>query len=418
MYQRTGKAAYKANLKNTLKLDELTKQPHKKFLTVHVGGTNGKGSVSHLLASVLMEAGYKTGLYTSPHLLDFRERIKINGIEISKNAVVDFVNSYYINFNQIKPSFFEMTVAMAFDYFAKEKVDIAIIEVGLGGRLDSTNIISPVCSVITNIGNDHSDLLGSSAELRAFEKAGIIKQNKAIIIGETQEEIKHVFENKANSENSPIIFADSNYSCEYSMLGLDNLQIFNIEGLGKKIQIKTSLLGKYQIKNVITAFQVVEILKETLEISENQLILGFEKVAVNTGLRGRWEIINQAPLTICDTGHNFEGISEIVNQINNTPYKKLHFVLGMVNDKKIDSILDLLPKNAHYYFAKASVPRALNSNELAEKARLQGLYGNAFSTVSQAYLSALSNAEENDLVFVGGSTFVVADLLLLLEQNI
>lgn len=413
MYQRTGKAAYKANLDNTLELDRTLDYPHRKFLSIHVGGTNGKGSVAHLLASVFMEAGFKTGLYTSPHLIDFRERIKINGGTIEKEAVVKFVRENHKHFERISPSFFEMTVAMAFDYFAREKVDIAIIEVGLGGRLDSTNIISPICSVITNIGSDHADLLGSTHELIAYEKAGIIKNRKPVIIGETQENVKHVFLQKAELENSKIVFADNSFTIDYSMISMDNFHVFNINKNETVYleQIKTKLFGKYQLKNALTLIQTIEIVREQFKISNDAIYKGFEKVVENTGIRGRWEISNYKPLTICDTGHNVEGIKEIVEQIEMTAFRQLHFVFGVVNDKNIDSILELLPKHARYYFTKASIPRALDSGILAEKARKQRLIGDVFSDVESAYLSAYKNAAAEDLIFIGGSTFVVADFL-------
>lgn len=414
MFQRIGQAAYKADLNTTLLLDEYFKHPHKCFKSIHIAGTNGKGSVSHLLASILQEAGYKTGLYTSPHLVDFRERIKVNGKMISKKYVVDFVNNHKHYFETISPSFFELTVAMAFEYFKDKKIDIAVLETGMGGRLDSTNIVSPELSIITNIGLDHTEFLGNTLNKIAEEKAGIIKQNTPIIVGKTQAETKPVFEAFSINKNAQLIFADEVYKSEYSTLSIDNYQIFHIYKNKKQHYpyLKCPLLGSYQNENICSALVSVEqLIKQGFNISEENIYAGVKNVILNTGLQGRWQITNHSPLTICDTGHNEDGIKYITEQIRNTAYKKLHFIFGVVKDKNIDKILSLLPKDAIYYFTKASIPRALNENELFQKATENKLNGKTFSSVETAYTEAKKNAEPNDLIFIGGSTFIVADYL-------
>lgn len=414
MYQRIGKAAYKADLSNTLALDKHFGHPHRSFKTIHVAGTNGKGSSSHMLASVLMESGYKTGLYTSPHLRDFRERIKINGEMISEQEVVGFVENSKNVFQQIKPSFFEMTVALAFDFFAKQKVDVAIIEVGLGGRLDSTNIITPELSLITNISLDHTDLLGDTLEKIAIEKAGIIKPNIPVVISQTQSEIEHVFTNKAKELNSPITFADQHYSAT-PLANADNLKkSYRIEKNGITLfnDLQIDLTGEYQQKNILGVLQSIEILqKNGFNISDISITKGVANAARNTGLMGRWQKLGENPLIICDTGHNIDGINFIINQINSTPHNELHMVLGFVNDKKIDDILTLLPQKARYYFTKASIPRALDEMILAQKANAVGINGETYRSVKEALVAAKRNAKPNDLIFIGGSTFVVADAL-------
>ncbi len=413
MYQRVGKAAYKANLNNTLALDEYFGHPHRLYKTIHIAGTNGKGSVSHMLASVLMAAGYRVGLYTSPHLIDFRERIKVDGIPISKEDVVDFVQQHKSIFEQIQPSFFEMTVALAFKYFAEKQVDIAVIEVGLGGRLDSTNIITPELSVITNIGLDHTDLLGDTLQLIAQEKAGIIKPNIPVVISELQEEIQQVFINKANLERAPITFASENYSVK-SALTSNGVQEFEIERKhdNSTFTLSVDLLGKYQAKNILGVITAIDLLtKKGFQIDRSHAALGLAKAATSTGLLGRWQIINQSPLVICDTGHNVDGITQLVDQIANTPHNKLHMVIGMVGDKNIDGVLSLLPKDATYYFTRASIPRALHQDELSAKAAKHILLGTTHSEVKQALAYAYTKAQPNDMIFVGGSTFVVADAL-------
>jgi len=416
MFHRIGEAAYKNSLENTLKLDEIFGHPHRNYKTVHVAGTNGKGSVSHILAAVFQTAGYKTGLYTSPHLKDFRERIKINGQMIPEQEVVKWVENYPVKNNlwNLEPSFFELTAAMAFDYFSKQNVDIAIIEVGLGGRLDSTNIITPEVSVITNIGLDHINLLGDTLEKIAAEKAGIIKNEIPVVIGITQNETKRVFTEIARKNQAPLFFADHEYVATYSMLGLDGKQILNIERNGKMAfpEIKLDLLGMYQVRNVPVVLKTLEILIEKgWQISKENIYEGLANAAKSTGLMGRWQIIGNNPLTVCDTGHNEDGIRMVVEQIKNTPYKTLHFVFGVVADKNQDAVLGLLPKDAVWYFTRADIPRAMNEKELEQKAAGFGLKGESYSTVAEAFNAAKVNAGKNDLIFVGGSTFVVAEIL-------
>jgi dihydrofolate synthase/folylpolyglutamate synthase len=416
MFHRIGQAAYKSNLDNTLKLDEIFGHPHLKYKTIHVAGTNGKGSVSHMLAAVLKSAGYKTGLYTSPHLKDFRERIKINGEMISEDEVVKWVEDYPVKNNlwEIEPSFFELTATMAFDYFAKQEVDIAIIEVGLGGRLDSTNIITPEVSIITNIGLDHTDLLGETLEKIAAEKAGIIKKNIPTVIGTTQIETKEVFVETAKINGSPIFFADREYAVAYSTMDMDVKQILTIEKNNETVypEIRLDLLGIYQLKNIPAVLTTLDILIEKgWQISKQNIYDGLSNTAKHTGLMGRWQIIGNNPLIVCDTGHNEDGIKMVVEQIKNTAYKTLHFVFGMVADKNQDAILLLLPKDAVYYFTKADIPRAMNEKELAGKGAFWGLNGACYPSVIEAFNAAKHNAGKNDLIFVGGSTFVVAEIL-------
>lgn len=414
MYQRVGKAAYKADLNNTISLDKYFGHPHNHYKTIHVAGTNGKGSVSHMLASVLMAAGYRVGLYTSPHLKDFRERIKINGQMVSEQYVVDFVAQHSKIFEEIKPSFFEMTVAMAFDYFAQEKVDVAVIEVGLGGRLDSTNIITPVLSVSTNIGLDHTDLLGDTLQKIAAEKAGIIKSNVPVVISQTQDEIKEIFMDKAKELNAPLSFADESYKIIFSETK-ENHQVFTIESSNGLIynDLKLDLLGNYQAKNLIGVMAAIDILKQKgFEICIDSLTTGLANVTGYTGLLGRWQILGHSPLVICDTGHNVDGIEYILKQIAQTPHERLYLVIGMVGDKNIEAMLAMLPKDAIYYFTKASIPRAIDQNALAAKAAGFGLVGTTYPTVPEAVEQAKKTAKANDLIFIGGSTFVVADAMV------
>ncbi|WP_321376178.1 folylpolyglutamate synthase/dihydrofolate synthase family protein [uncultured Draconibacterium sp.] len=416
MFQRTGPAAYKNTLDNTFKLDELYGHPHRKYRTIHVAGTNGKGSVSHMLASVLQSAGYKTGLYTSPHLKDFRERIKIDGKMIPESAVVDWVSNFITNNNlwKIQPSFFELTVAMAFDYFAKEKVDVAIMEVGLGGRLDSTNIITPDLSIITNIGLDHTNLLGNTHEKIAAEKAGIIKTNVPVVVGTTQKETKAVFEQKAKKIGTPIYFADQDFEVAYSMLTVGGKQQLHIENKGNNVSqdLQLDLLGQYQHKNVPTVLKAVEELnKKGYQVDEDNLRNGLQSVIANTGLLGRWQVLGNNPLIVCDTGHNEDGIRAIVEQLENTAYKQLHFIFGTVADKDPGKVLALLPKQAIYYFVKADIARAMDAEELENRAKDFELKGEAYSSVNEAYETAKGCADKNDMIFVGGSTFVVAEVL-------
>lgn len=416
MFQRSGPAAYKNSLENTLKLDELYGHPHKHYKTIHVAGTNGKGSVSHMLASVLQSAGFKVGLYTSPHLKDFRERIRINGEMIPEQEVVDWVNSYRTNNRlwKIEPSFFELTVALAFDYFAQQKVDIAIMEVGLGGRLDSTNIITPELGIITNIGLDHTNLLGETIAKIAGEKAGIIKKNVPIIIGKTQKETEKVFRKTASDKGAEIYFADKEYEVVYSMLGMDGKQKLSVEKRGVAVfsGLKLDLLGMYQLKNLPAVFKAVEILNATgVHISEECLFKGLANVIKKSGLLGRWQVLGNNPLLVCDTGHNEDGIKAIVEQIKNTAYKNLHIVFGTVGDKDPDNVLALLPKHATYYFVKANIARAMDEKQLHERAKSFGLTGEIYSSVQLGMKKAKEKADKRDFIFVGGSTFVVAEIL-------
>ncbi|WP_372931894.1 bifunctional folylpolyglutamate synthase/dihydrofolate synthase [Mariniphaga sediminis] len=416
MYQRIGPAAYKDNLDNTLRLDNYYGNPHRHFKTIHVAGTNGKGSVSHMLAAVFQAAGYKTGLYTSPHLKDFRERIRINGEMISTDEVVEWVDTFRTNNElwKIEPSFFELTVAMAFDYFARRQVDIAIVEVGLGGRLDSTNIITPEVSIITNIGLDHTAILGDSLEKIALEKAGIIKAGVPVVIGTTQTETKPVFDEVAALKLAPLFYADQEYSVAYALTDTDGNQLLSVEKNGETLfsQVKLDLKGMYQQKNLPAVLKTVELLRQMeWEISDESLLRGLAFAKKMTGLQGRWHILGYNPLLVCDTAHNAEGMTEIVSQLNQTPCKKLHIVLGVVNDKDTRRILSLLPPDAEYYFTRADIPRGLDEKGLALLASEYGLNGATFSSVEKAFASARSRADKNDIVFVGGSTFVVAEIL-------
>ena len=413
MYQKQGKTAYKKNLNNIRALCKHSDNPHYQFKSIHIGGTNGKGSVSHILASVLQTAGYKTGLYTSPHLKDFRERIKINGKMISEKKVINYIEKNKSFFEKLKPSFFEMTIALAFEYFAEKKVDIAIIEVGLGGRLDSTNIINPLISVITNISLDHTQFLGNTLCEIAKEKAGIIKKKTPVIIGEFQEKTAEIFTNKAKIQTAEIYFADKEYSADYEMLSIDYKQILNIRKNNESIypDLKTDLIGTYQKKNIICALKTIDILSDSFTIKTNDIYEGILNVTKNTNFKGRWQILGHNPLMIADTGHNEAGIKEIVSQIEKTAYKKLHFIFGTVKDKNLDSVLSLLPKEAIYYFTKAQIPRALEENILFNNAKKFKLKGQTFNTVSKALKNAKLQSEKNDLIFIGGSTFIVAEVI-------
>lgn len=413
MYQRVGAAAYKANLDNTLAFDKITGSPHKKYKTIHIAGTNGKGSVSHSLASILQEAGYKTGLYTSPHLTDYRERIRVNGKKIEESFITEFINSHKNFIKNVKPSFFEMSVALAFKYFELQQVEVAVIEVGMGGRLDSTNIILPELSVITNIGLDHTQFLGNSLAEIAGEKAGIIKQNIPVVIGERQKETEEVFLKKAKEKNSKISFASDNYACKIlnSNLKYSNFEVEK-KTSDKSYTLNFNLSGKYQEKNLVTILETVDNLRnQGFCISDENVKQGLENLIKNTGFHGRWETLSTEPLTICDTGHNKDGLSYTIEQLLSLEFKKLRFVLGFVNDKNVDEVLKLFPKNAEYYFCKAQIPRALDEKILLEKANLVSINGKSFENVSSAYHAAKKDADKNDVIFIGGSTFVVADLL-------
>ena len=410
MYQREGKYAYKANLNNTLRLDEHFHHPHESFKTIHVAGTNGKGSVSHMLASILQEAGYHTGLYTSPHLKDFRERIKVDGKMVEKDFVVDFITSNKAFFSELSPSFFEMTVAMAFEYFKYEKVDVAVIEVGLGGRLDSTNIIRPEISVITNISYDHTALLGNSLEAIAKEKAGIIKSGIPAVVGIRDKACDFVFEAQAARMGTQLSFASEHWDIKRNTDNSYNVKHEKAVFLEK---LELPLKGYYQSKNLATVLETLKILSESGSFSPNisHIRKGIENTVKNTGLMGRWQILANRPYTVCDTGHNPDGIREIVRQIADIPYRRLHIVFGMVNDKDIDSILRLMPENALYYFCKASIPRAMDAAVLAAKASAYGLQGKVFESVADAYETAKRTADTEDMIYIGGSTFVVAEIV-------
>jgi dihydrofolate synthase / folylpolyglutamate synthase len=423
MYHRIGASAYKADLNNTIALCKVLNNPQDKFRSIHIAGTNGKGSVSHFIASVLQQNGYKTGLYTSPHLKDYRERIKINGEMIPQEKVTAFVEKYKDAVEQIKPSFFEWSVGLAFNYFAEENVDVAVIETGLGGRLDSTNVITPELSVITNISSDHMNLLGNSLAEIAAEKAGIIKKNIPVVIGQSQPDIASVFTEKAKKENSRIYIADKHFHVLHAEIvynqspelmiefqfknGIKLNHVFNDDKV-----IRSPLTGYYQVKNITTVLMALDVMNSIgFTLSPREVTEGFCHVVENTGLSGRWQKLSDKPLVICDIGHNEDGIKEVSRQISFTPHHKLHIVLGFVNDKEIDAILSHLPSNATYYFCKASVPRALDEKLLKEKAEKAGLSGNCFSTVGEAFQSAKSKATADDLIFIGGSTFVVAEVL-------
>ncbi|WP_396210661.1 bifunctional folylpolyglutamate synthase/dihydrofolate synthase [Flavobacterium sp.] len=389
MFQTQGASAYKNDLTNIVLLAKHLGHPELQFKSVHVAGTNGKGSTSSMIASILQEAGYKVGLYTSPHLKDFRERIKINGLEIPEDFVVDFVAQNQAFFEANALSFFEMTVGLAFDYFAKAQVDVAIIEVGMGGRLDATNIITPLLSVITNIGFDHTQFLGDTLAKIATEKAGIIKQNIPVVIGEYNPETQPVFQSKAAAEKAPIFYAHT----------------------APEITYPCALKGAYQKHNKKTVLQAIEILKANFSISEDHIKAGLHNVVIHTGLLGRWHVLQEKPFAVCDTAHNAHGLAEVLAQIAQHKYDTLHVVLGVVNDKDLDAILPLFPKKAKYYFSKPNMPRGLDATLLQEKAGVYGLKGQVYDSVSMAYEKALSSAGSYDFIYVGGSTFVVAEII-------
>ena len=421
MFTRVGSAAIKEGLDNTIELCRLLDDPQHKFKSIHIGGTNGKGSTSHMLAAVLQTAGYKTGLYTSPHLRDFRERIRINGEMIPEQTVVGFVANHQHDFERIQPSFFEMTVGLAFDIFAKEQVDIAIIEVGLGGRLDSTNVITPLLSVITNIGWDHMNILGDTLQLIAGEKAGIIKPNVPVVIGEFQPEVSSIFLQKAAKEEAELSFASDEWDVDVKgerlkVEGFEEelreIKIRKQDSTQKQIDLVLDLTGSYQLKNIKTVLSAVdELRKQGFRITDEHLAIALRQVKALTGLHGRWEILSHNPLTICDTGHNPDGIQEVLKNIAAVTYHHLHFVIGMVNDKDSSKVLSMLPKDATYYFCKPDIPRGLGAETLREKAATFGLKGDTYSSVNNALQSAQKNAQPHDLVFAGGSTFVVAEIV-------
>ena len=408
MFQKIGSKAYKSGLENTLLLDQYFNHPHTNFKTIHIGGTNGKGSCSHTLAAILQCAGYKVGLYTSPHLVDFRERIRVNGTPISEEFVIDFIQKHSTFFEPLHPSFFELTTALAFHYFSTQEVDIAIIEVGLGGRLDCTNIISPLLSIITNISLDHIQFLGDSREKIAGEKAGIIKKETPIIIGEVDDEIKAVFQKKSKQLNAPICYANEQKLLT-SASREDGAWLY--QSIPYK-DLKGELGGYCQQKNTNTILHALKVLQRLgVTFKEKDVRDGFNKVIELTGLRGRWEILAKNPKIICDTGHNVAGVTEIVEQLKTEKYNTLHIVFGAVNDKDIKGVLSLLPPNAVYYFTQAQIERALPVDTLLVLAHESGLKGTLYSTVHAAVSAALKNSLPEDLIFIGGSTFIVADLL-------
>jgi dihydrofolate synthase/folylpolyglutamate synthase len=406
VFQRIGSSAYKKDITNTIRLCDALGNPQNKFKSIHVAGTNGKGSTSHMIASVLQEAGYKTGLYTSPHLKSFTERIRINGKEVSQEFVIGFVNRIQDLIDEIQPSFFEITVTMAFDYFAQQKIDVAVVEVGLGGRLDSTNVITPLLSLITNIGWDHKDILGNTLNEIASEKAGIIKPAVPVVISERSADVEQVFLKKATEEHAPIFFASDEFTAKFQQ---DQLIVSKQEET--YLEVKLPLKGSYQTKNIGGVLKAIELLSPSqFQISKEQLITGLENVLKNTHLKGRWQKLQENPLVICDTGHNVDGMKQLVQQINTITYKKLHVVLGVVKDKDISDVLGVLPKRADYYFCQAKLPRALDAKELADKASAFGLHGHVIPDVNEAKKAALANASPADFIFIGGSTFVVAEL--------
>ncbi len=414
MFQRIGGAAYKPGLGTSMSLDDLFGNPHKTFKSIHIAGTNGKGSTSHLIASILQLSGYKVGLYTSPHLVDFRERIRVNGKMISKEAVTDFVNRYLGMKFDGSPSFFELTMIMAFDYFRSCNVDYAVIEVGLGGRLDSTNIITPVLSVITNISFDHTQFLGNTLPQIASEKAGIIKPGTPVVIGEDSPEIHDIFVQKAKIEGAPITFAEDRPAIT-GFERKDDLLYIDTTGYGTIID---ELSGECQIKNANTVLTAVDRLKQLgVNITRDAILNGFRNVCEVSGLMGRWMIVGHAPRVVCDTGHNVGGIKYIVDQLEKESYTTLHIIIGFVNDKDISHILDMMPHNAVYYFTQASVTRALDCKALAEIAHEKGLTGNSYHTVKEAYEAAMKKCTEQDMIYVGGSTFIVADFLTITSKH-
>lgn len=406
----------KPGLDNTIRLCESLGNPQDKFKSIHIAGTNGKGSSSHMLAAIFQEAGYKTGLYTSPHLRDFRERIRINGDMISEIDVISFVNSQFELIKTLEPSFFEVTVAMAFHYFAENKVDIAIIEVGLGGRLDSTNVIHPELSLITNIGFDHMNILGETLTQIAGEKAGIIKQNTPLIISQKQSEIESVFKTKAEKMNAKITFANDEWDIFRSADSSNSSNLLKLDLKQKNTvfqfnSLELDLTGTYQVKNLAGVLSSVKELRAKYNLSDDAVKTALKNVKSLTGLMGRWQTLDKKPLIICDTGHNEDGIREVLNNISMTSYRNLHMVIGMVKDKEIEKILQMLPKNALYYFCQPDIPRAKPSIELRDEALRYQLIGKSYNKVSEALEAARANAHAEDLIFIGGSTFVVAEVV-------
>jgi dihydrofolate synthase / folylpolyglutamate synthase len=403
VFQHQGASAYKPGLERSIRLDDYLGNPHRKYKTIHVAGTNGKGSVSHFLAAILQSAGYKTGLYTSPHLKDFRERIRVNGAMISEQAVIDFVAKHRSFFEPIEPSFFELTMEMAFDWFATSQVEVAVVEVGLGGRLDSTNIITPEVSVITNISYDHMQFLGNTLPQIASEKAGIIKTGIPAVIGEAESDVRKVFEEKAKEVSTALCFAEEKFALLPTEKGYSCLSYPDLE---------VELKGIYQQKNVATVLTTIDLLRERgFLLSDTSVRKGFSRVTGLTGLQGRWQILQKKPTIVCDTGHNEAGIGYIVQQLQTQTYDRLHIVFGMVNDKDVRKVLSLLPKNAIFYFTQAAIPRALPAENLQFLAQKYDLHGNFYPSVRAAVMAAKETANESDFIYIGGSTFVVAEVL-------
>ena len=416
LFQNIGAGAYKEGLGNTELLDKHFQHPHRQYATIHVAGTNGKGSVSHTLASILQSQGMKVGLYTSPHLTDFRERIRVNGEMIPQARVVSFVEQERTFFEPLHPSFFELTTALALQYFAEENVDIAVIEVGLGGRMDCTNIIQPLVSIITNISFDHIQFLGNTLEKIASEKAGIIKPGIPAIVGEWgKESVAEVFMNKAEEAGTSLVFADRENEIVDFTLTPGQGYTYHTATFGT---IHGELEGLCQEKNTATILEAIKALRRKgIHISNQAVQDGFAKVSIHTGLRGRWQKIADKPLTICDTGHNVGGMQYITRQLATTPHQALHIVIGMVNDKDVNTVLSMLPQDATYYFTQASVRRAMPCDQFSQEASHHGLKGQCYPTVHDAYLAAKAASGEEDLIFIGGSTFIVADLFAAMEQE-
>lgn len=413
VFQHIGGSAYKAGLDNILSLEAELGDPHRRFASIHVAGTNGKGSVSHMVAAVLQAAGYKTGLFTSPHLQDFRERIRVNGEMISQEEVIHFVEQHREAIDRIGPSFFEATTAMAFDHFARKEVDVAVIEVGMGGRLDSTNVIRPRVSVITNISRDHAQFLGSTLPEIAGEKAGIIKEETPVVIGQSQIETQMVFISRAKELRAPILFADQLYEVT-AQTHRDNDQQFTVRSRmdGEEFSLTLDLQGDYQRLNLLTALTALDVLNGAggLQIPQQAVREGLAQAARSTGLRGRWQILGRQPLKVCDTGHNEGGLSETLAQIARQTYRKLYMVLGFVSDKEIDRVLPMMPREAHYLFTQASIERAMPAQELSRHAVEYGLHGETIADVKSAVARAEELAGPEDMIYIGGSTFVVAEL--------
>ncbi len=412
MFQRIGPPAFKKSLEKTRLLMERLGNPQDRLRCIHIAGTNGKGSVAHMLAAICQSAGYKVGLHTSPHYLDFRERIKLNGALAPKSFVIDFVWKHQSFIEELGPSFFEVSVGMAFQYFVQEKVDIAVIETGLGGRLDSTNVVTPLLSIITNIGYDHQQFLGDTLPEIAGEKAGIIKAGIPVLIGESQEEVRHVFEQKAELEQSPLFFADGLIQVEKAG-GYEAGQVFNVKkNSGSRVDgLRLEASGAYQQKNLATVLAALELLKPTLKVEEKNIREGLEDLRNLTRFLGRWQVLGNKPIVVADSAHNRDGVRYAMDQLATYDYRRLHMVWGMVADKDQAPILALLPKEAVYYFVRPDIPRGLDAEELREKGRVAGLKGKSYGSVKKGMAAALEQASEKDMVFIGGSIFVVAEVL-------